>query len=287
MAIISGSGPDRGAGGAGRRRGTRRAGLSTHMMVWLSSILILASLLLLHSSISIDSIRLPFRLTIDTLLLVGVAFVLFLALFVLVNLIWALLFALLGRFRLALIALVASFLTLLVAINSAPIGVYLEWFEGLELPVWSVQLTALLFANAMLYYFFYGFFLDVYNESKQLYVKSAIFKGCTPLDYLREHATMTVLASLSPLFYYMVSFTVFTDYLTQGQGGKSGIMGYLFTLAVETGDSEGSGGGFVSPHFWAAFSVMLLLVVPIKCALDWLRIRTARANGLETAQACP
>jgi hypothetical protein len=272
--------------GTEQRQG-RGLTLSTHALVWLTAVGVVTVLLALHPDINLRALRLPLGLTINTIALVGMAFLVFLSLFVLVNLAWALSFEAFGRFRLALIALAATFLTVLVATNSAPLGVYLQYLKHQELSTWTIKLVALLFANAMLYYFFYGFFLDVYNESKQLYVKSAIFKGAGSLNYLREHAAMAVLASMSPLFYYMVSFTVFTDFLTQAQGGKSGIIGYLFTLIVSSGTSDGSGAAFLSARFWAAFSVMLLLVVPVKCLLDYLRITAARTHGLDVAQPCP
>jgi hypothetical protein len=248
------------------------------LAIWLVVMSMLLYLVLFHSSVNLASLELPCRLTLQTLVAALIAFISFLVLFLLINLIWALVFALLGWQRLLPVTLVAAFLSGLVWLNSAPIAVYLQWVRDMDMAVWIKQLWGLLLANAMMYYFFYGFFIDIHNETKQLYVKSAKFKGATVFNYLREHARMVVLASLSPLFYYMVSFTLFTDFLLQSKGLESGIIGYLFTLVTKASAIDGTNSGFASPSFWAALGVMIAIVIPIKYIFDYTHRRATMSS---------
>ncbi len=205
------------------------------------------------------------RLTYHSLLQAGTAFLLFLGLFTLSNGLLAMAFQRWhGNRRERLVIIVCLFLLALLTVNALPILVYVEILKDLRFHRRWIAAWSLITANAMLYYFFSTFLFDLWRESNMLYAISAPFKGQRVLNYLKERATWALLNQLSSIFYYIFSFTLFTDLLLQGyqDDTRSGIVLALFRLVT---------------HDWSAvglwrFTIYLLtlmaLILPIRLLLD-------------------
>ncbi len=119
------------------------------------------------------------------------------------------------------------FLAAMVWINSYPIVYYHDVFQSTFDSPAASRILSLVFANALLYYFVSRLAFDLWRESRKLYVQSAAFKdGTSALHSLFEKATHALLDALSPAFYYLFSFTFFTDH--SRRAGEKGIVSVIF-----------------------------------------------------------
>lgn len=206
-----------------------------------------------------------FRRTGLSLLETAAAFVLFLVVFAVGIGAMAVAFRRYSERKGRLAAVVCAFLIALLLVNALPILVYVEALKGAGIQAYGVRVLALLTANAMLYYFFSGFLFDLWRETRKLYVVSAPFKGADALDYLRERAQWALLSNLSPLFYYLFSFTLFTDLLLQGYQGRNdvGIVLSLFNILIHDWSATGLW------RFTVYLLIMMAMVLPARFLLDF------------------
>ena len=155
---------------------------------------------------------------------------------------------------------------LLMLLNSIPIFFYIQWFRNVSDYVWIARTLPLVMANGMLYYFLYTFVLELFEESKKLYVISAPFKGKKALNSLFEHAQWIVIGNIRPVFYYLFSFTLFTDFFMESLlkqiRGFSGIMGLLFGTAMREG---------FSLKFQVYFLSMFIMIFPLMQIIDYFK----------------
>lgn len=205
-----------------------------------------------------------FRRTGLSLAETAAAFVLFLGVFAFGMGVVAGAYRLFAGRKTRLAAVVCAFLILLLLFNALPILVYVEVLKDTGAHPYVVRVLALLTANAMLYYFISGFLFDLWRESGKLYVVSAPFKGASVLGYLRERAQWALLSNLSPLFYYLFSFTLFTDLLLQGYQGRNdvGIVLSLFNILIHDWSATGLW------RFTVYLLIMMSLVLPVRFLLD-------------------
>lgn len=211
------------------------------------------------SGVCIDALG----MTVATLTEVLFAMVIFMLVFYIVIHVLSFLYGkTLGR-RSVFIGFVSVGITILLGLNAFPIVYYMRFFQSI-FPEHDtiVRISALLMANAMLYYFIYVFISELWAESKKLYVISAPFKGEREIDYLRETAQWRVLVTLRPLFYYLLSFTLFAEAILPMKAGEAsgkGIVGELFYIVFHEG---------FNLRFWTAFLSMMMIVLPVRVALD-------------------
>jgi len=156
----------------------------------------------------------------------------------------------------------------LLIINSIPIVIYIQWIRHLTDNVWISRTLPLVMANGMLYYFLYTFILELFEESQKLYVISAPFKGKKTLNFLFERAQWIVIGNIRPVFYYLFSFTLFTDLcmesLLKQIRGESDIMGLLFGTAMREG---------ISLKFQLYFLSMFIIIFPLIQLIDYFKKR--------------
>jgi len=214
--------------------------------------------------------------TAASLLEAALGFVVFLAVFALGNTGIVVVFLRWSDDRRRLVGVVCGFLVLLLVLNALPILVWVEWMKTVGLPAYAIRVLALLSANAMLYYFFSGFLFDAWREAGKLYVVSAPYKGASTLGYLRERAEWALLSNLSPLFYYLFSFTLFTDLLLQGYQGKNqvGIVLSLFNLLINDWSAVGRW------RFTVYLLTMMAMVLPVRFLLDALLFHWERKRRI-------
>lgn len=180
-----------------------------------------------------------------------------------------------------LLPFVAGLLLLVLAVNAFPIVVYIRAFDDAGLAPAAVAVASLLLANAMLYFFLNRFLHMVWREIHKLYATSAVYKGATPIGYAHEMVYWDLLNTLKPLYLYLFSFTLFTDFLLQhrrvdlsGEGANElsmGIIGQVFEI--------------ISHEGWTAevavsLVVLWLLVWPQRELLDHLARRWERSRHL-------
>ena len=113
----------------------------------------------------------------------------------------------------------------------------------------------LLLSNTMLYYFLFHAYRELQEEKKKLYVVSAVFKGRKPSDYLREKHKWVILSSLRPMFYYLFSFTLFTDLLYL-DAKERGIVGHIFSIIV---NGKNFGGIGLATSLGVTMSILYLI----------------------------
>ncbi|WP_028314632.1 hypothetical protein [Desulfatibacillum aliphaticivorans] len=169
--------------------------------------------------------------------------------------------------RISLMFGIASFFCLLY-FSSKPIVCYVDplysWFG--ESIFWSKTLSLLL-SNALLYFFLYTFVFEIVTEYKKLYVVSAPYKlpsylgpRGAKIHYLKERVLWIFLGNTSPLLLYLFSFTVFTDYLLQGEtDAAGGVVGDLLRFAMEDASYA---------QFFTYLLSMALVIMPLKIFLD-------------------
>jgi hypothetical protein len=180
-----------------------------------------------------------------------------------------------------ILPLLALFLLLLLAANSLPITSYIRHFDTAGLPPWAVTMLALLLANAMLYFFFNRLFQMLWRELHKLYAISAQYKGATAVSYVRERVTWEILNSIKPIYLYLFSFTLFTDYLLEQRrldpDGNStnlpmGIVGQLFRTITTEGWTQ---------EVWVSLLVLWLVVWPQRTLLDAAARRWERRHHVD------
>ena len=167
------------------------------------------------------------------------------------------------------------FLIVLLLINAFPILWYLFLFnESFDLwhsptMLFVVKVSTLMFANGMLYYIFSNGVFELINETDALYIVSAEYKNTTVADYAGEKLTWLMWSESSTIFYYLFSFTLFTDLFLDYMNleeSKMGIVGKLFIIIIQ-------------PEGWTMHAVvglfcMLAIILPLRlfvCQLPlWL-----------------
>lgn len=174
--------------------------------------------------------------------------------------------------------LLAVFLLLVLAANAFPIVVYIRAFDARGLSPLAVTVGSLLLANALLYFFFNRFFHTLWRELHRLYAVSAIYKGDTAIGYAQEAMRWEILNILKPLYLYLFSFTLFTDYFLQhrragapgeASGVAMGIIGQLFdTISNEHWTAQ----------VWLALLVLWVFIWPQRALLDWVARRWERRH---------
>jgi hypothetical protein len=131
-----------------------------------------------------------------------------------------------------------GFLTI-VAIGSIPITQYIEWEDLIPGSNFLKQCIALAFANSLLYLTLLSLLHEIKTESRMTYVRSAPFKAATEANYLRERLVWASLSRQQSLFYYMLSFTLFTDKMfatdLEAMRGQHGAIGQLFDELLNRG----------------------------------------------------
>jgi len=204
------------------------------------------------------------NLTITTLKTTLLGFSVFLLVFSLLLGLLALAFYFVREDKQKLSIFIVVTFALIVAVNSVPMVIYLEIFR--DHYTFSNSLKAaisLIGSNAMAYYFFHGFVSELWEESQKLYVVSATFRGKSVIGQLKERATWLLIGYLSPLFYYILSFSLFTDILLSPKGqGERGIVRELFIFLLQPDTAWSS-------QFWVYLITMLAIVMPIRILLDW------------------
>ncbi len=182
------------------------------------------------------------------------------------------------------------FLPGLLWLSAFPIVWYLfifdGWFElkGAELTLFSVKVMGLLFANGMLYFILSRAVFEIIEETENLYIISAEYKNTTVADYLQEKLTWLRLSAAGPIFYYLFSFTLFTDlafdylHITESQ---SGIISQLFIELVIKGwtieESVLVQGEWITQSNLNTLGIiyllgMLAIVLPLRLFLCQLRL---------------
>jgi hypothetical protein len=176
---------------------------------------------------------------------------------------------------------ITVFLIFFLVLNSFPILYYLYWFEELfdlknsSMALYFVKVASLMFANAMLYYVFSEAVFEMIRESKKLYVISAEYKNTNVANYIREKLSWIILSSLGSIFYYLFSFTLFTDLFLEGYvESQQGIIGKLFIIIAESGWITAA---------WVGLLGMLAIVLPTRlvvCQLPlWVWERRRLIDG--------
>ncbi|MCK5715969.1 MAG: hypothetical protein KAH77_00655 [Thiomargarita sp.] len=129
-------------------------------------------------------------------------------------------------------------------LNSFPILYYLYLIDEhflVDYPqhLFFAKVMILMLANGMLYYILSTAIFEMINETEKLYIISAEYKNTSVMDYVKEKLTWVILSQLSTIFYYLFSFTLFTDNFLESYASASdsqiGIIGYLFTLVIQKG----------------------------------------------------
>ena len=121
--------------------------------------------------------------------------------------------------------------------NIFPVSTYLEVFQATGWAALPGKIVALAFSNSMMFIFFYACFSGTLVESRKAYVISSIYRDSTEDKALSEYVNWTVLSLLSPMFYYMFSFTLFSD-LMYADVSYSGIVGAIFVEVLHEGWTE-------------------------------------------------
>jgi len=136
------------------------------------------------------------------------------------------------------------FLICLVVFNSFPILYYLYLFDeyldlkNSSMALYSVMIGSLMFANGMLYYVFSHAMFEIIAETERLYIISAEYKNTNVADYIREKLAWIILSASGSIFYYLLSFTLFTDLFLDYvsiEESQMGVIGKLFIIIAETG----------------------------------------------------
>jgi len=155
----------------------------------------------------------------------------------------------------------------IVAISSVPITQYIEWKDLIPGSNFLKQCIALAFANSLLYLTLLGLLHEIKAESRMTYVRSAHFKAATEANYLRERLIWASLSRQQSLFYYMLSFTLFTDKMfttdLEAMQGQHGAIGNLFDELLNRGWT-GLFGVQLTVLIICALFVRGILGVPVK-----------------------
>ena len=139
---------------------------------------------------------------------------------------------------------ITLFIIGVMLLNSFPILYYLYLVEDhflVDYPqhLFFAKVMILMLANGMLYYILSTAIFEMINETEKLYIISAEYKNTNVMDYVKEKLTWVILSQLSTIFYYLFSFTLFTDNFLESYASVTdsqiGIVGYLFNVVIQTG----------------------------------------------------
>ncbi|NKB59516.1 MAG: hypothetical protein GKS00_24610 [Alphaproteobacteria bacterium] len=118
-----------------------------------------------------------------------------------------------------LITRFALFYSLILFTNMWPISIWINFLSAWEISRVLEMVAVLGLANGLLYFFFQRFISSTHSEFKKDYILSERFKARPQGDgsamqsrpYIREYLYWFSCLQLSPLLYYTMSFTLFTD----------------------------------------------------------------------------
>ena len=172
---------------------------------------------------------------------------------------------------------------ILLLANSIPVVMYAELVDRslLRNRNWPVQLgvaIALLTANGMLLFFTHTIFTNIWHELKQNYVKASKFRGDEENNSLNEKIKWIYYSQITPVFYFIFSFTLFTDIVFQNEAGEQGIVTKLFIELMQNG-FEGENIGRIA--VWGLTMLAVVLLVRILTSLP-LRMWEAKNGMLQT-----
>jgi hypothetical protein len=125
----------------------------------------------------------------------------------------------------------------IAAVNIFPISIYLGIFQEMGWPNIPAKIISLAFSNSMMFVFFYACLSGLLVESQKAYVVSSVYRDSTEDRALSEFLHWTVLTLLSPMFYYIFSFTLFSD-LMYADVSYAGIVGTVFVEILHEGWTE-------------------------------------------------
>ena len=185
------------------------------------------------------------------------------AVFFLLNLVivWLLSLTFEARRSHPLVYYAAILFTLLLGllINVWPVSIYVLEVEKVVPHIFLVKVISLIGANALLYYFIYKMTQELVYESEKLYVKSSRFKDTAEKNYLKEKAVWLFLSQAGTVFFYLFSFSLIPDLMTEQPSDIQGIMGILFIEIREVGWSE---------KLWVQMITMIPLVLAVRYFID-------------------
>lgn len=172
---------------------------------------------------------------------------------------------------------------ILLLANSIPVVMYAELVDRslLRNRNWPVPLgaaIALLTANGMLLFFTHTIFTNIWNELKQNYVRANKFRGDEENNALNEKIKWIYYSQITPVFYFIFSFTLFTDIFFQNEADEQGIVTTLFDEVMQNG-FEGENIGRIAVLGLTMLAVVLL--VRILTSLP-LRMWEAKNGVLQT-----
>jgi hypothetical protein len=172
---------------------------------------------------------------------------------------------------------------ILLLANSIPVVMYAELVDRslLRNRNWPVPLgvaIALLTANGMLLFFTHTIFTNIWNELKQNYVRASKFRGDEENNSLNEKIKWIYYSQITPVFYFVFSFTLFTDIVFQNEADEQGIVTTLFDEVTQNG-FEGENIGRIV--VWGLTMLSVILLVRILTSLP-LRMWEAKNGVLQT-----
>jgi len=141
-----------------------------------------------------------------------------------------------GRPRLFVLSVFVS-LIVLAGLNVWPISVYLNVLPSHGAFGLTSKVISLAFANGMMFFFFYLIFSGIQEESRKSYVISSVYRGDSESRTLFEYISWSVLSNAPSIFYYVFSFTLFSDLMFLDEAFY-GILGSVFQEVLHEGWTE-------------------------------------------------